>query len=255
MKFAIVEGQRQEAQPSLPGQCPACSQPMVAHCGEVRVWHWAHRGRRECDLWWENETLWHRAWKDIFPTEWQELVQHAESGERHIADVKTPDGWVLEFQHSYLDPAERRSREAFYPKLLWVVDGTRRKRDLSQFRREFEEGMWFGQGQRIRQVWTPGCALLREWTESKAPVFFDFGEPERLWWALARQDSWAHVAPFPRVEFVAAHRLAGGEVYRAFDQFVTDLPRLIAHQERQRMSPAPVVNPLQPRQARRRFRF
>ena len=69
---------------------------MVARCGEVRVRHWAHKGRRLCDPWWENETEWHRAWKDQFPADWQEVVCYAEDGERHIADVKTHAGWVIE---------------------------------------------------------------------------------------------------------------------------------------------------------------
>jgi len=55
-----------------------------------------------CDNWWENETQWHRDWKNHFPVEWQEVVQIAEDGEKHIADVKTSEGWVVEFQHSYL---------------------------------------------------------------------------------------------------------------------------------------------------------
>ena len=51
------------------------------------------KGRRFCDPWWENETEWHRAWKDQFPADWQEIVHHAEDGEKHIADVKT-DRWL-----------------------------------------------------------------------------------------------------------------------------------------------------------------
>ena len=113
MKFALAHGQRQEAQPNLSGECPGCGRPMVARCGEVRVRHWAHKGRRHCDPWWENETEWHRGWKDRFPADWQEIVHPDGDGERHIADVKTGDGWVIEFQHSYIKPEERRSREAF----------------------------------------------------------------------------------------------------------------------------------------------
>src|SRR6266852_5857817 len=140
MKFALVNGQRQEAQPNLLGKCPTCDHPMVAKCGEVKIWHWAHQGRHFCDPWWENETEWHRGWKGQFPVDWQEIVHYAEDRERHIADVKTDRGWILEFQHSYITPEERRSREAFYPKLVWVVDGTRRKRDRNQFVKAFEEG-------------------------------------------------------------------------------------------------------------------
>jgi len=39
-------------------------------------------------------------------------VHRAEDGEKHIADVKTYHGRVIEFQHSYLKPVERRSRQA-----------------------------------------------------------------------------------------------------------------------------------------------
>jgi competence CoiA-like predicted nuclease len=140
VKFARVDGNRQEAQPGLSGECPGCGQPMIAKCGEVRVPHWAHKGRRLCDPWWENETPWHSAWKDQFSAAWQEIVHHAEGGERHIADVKTERGWVIELQHSYLNPPERRARDAFYPKLVWVVNGTRRPRDARQFIEAFNNG-------------------------------------------------------------------------------------------------------------------
>ncbi|WDD92819.1 hypothetical protein Bsp3421_002850 [Burkholderia sp. FERM BP-3421] len=82
---------------------------MVAKCGRVKVWHWAHKGKKPCDPWYESETQWHRDWKDKFPREWQEVVDHdAQSGEIHIADVKTPHGLVLEFQHSPRRPGAQR---------------------------------------------------------------------------------------------------------------------------------------------------
>ena len=110
MRFALVDGQRREAKPDLSGVCPACGSPMVAKCGRFRVHHWAHRGGSDCDPWWENETEGHRNGKDQFPVNWQEVVHPAENGERHIADVKTDQGWVLEFQHSNIHPDERKAR-------------------------------------------------------------------------------------------------------------------------------------------------
>ena len=53
-------------------------------------------------------------WKKCFPEEWQEVVHFAEDGEKHIADVKTPSGLVIEFQHSAIKPEEQLSREGFY---------------------------------------------------------------------------------------------------------------------------------------------
>jgi len=42
MQYALVNGQRVEAQAELiGGVCPHCGAPMVPKCGEVRVKHWA----------------------------------------------------------------------------------------------------------------------------------------------------------------------------------------------------------------------
>src|SRR4029450_10582789 len=41
-KFAIVEGERRGAQRGLSGKCPLCDDAMIAKCGEVGVWQWAH---------------------------------------------------------------------------------------------------------------------------------------------------------------------------------------------------------------------
>src|SRR5882672_8360632 len=195
MKFALVSGQRQEAQPNLSGQCRGCGRPMVARCGEVRVWHWAHKGRLLCNPWCENETKWHRDWKDQFPDDWQEIVHTAGDGERHIADVKTDRGWAIEFQHSSLKPEERRSRDAFYPKLIWVVDGKRRTRDEAQFLNALNEGLPVGAW---RRIFSDRCVLLRGWAGSNAPIFLDFGG-EVLWWLFARStDGSTYVAPYPR---------------------------------------------------------
>src|SRR5690606_34205659 len=135
VKLAIVNGERQEPQPNLVGECPGCEKPVVAKCGELWVWHWAHKGRRRCGPWRENETECHRAWKNRFPTEWQEIVHRADDGERHIADVKTEQGYVIEFQHSPIKLDERQAREDFYKKMLWIVDGTRRSTDKEKFLR------------------------------------------------------------------------------------------------------------------------
>lgn len=213
MKFALVDGQRQEPQPGLSGACIGCGNPMVAKCGEVRIWHWAHRSRHHCDSWWENETEWHRDWKEHYPVNWQEVVHHAEDGERHIADVKTGDDWVIEFQHSYIKPEERRSREAYYPKMVWVVDGLRRKRDESRFQRGLElADAPFGIESPVRMLWADEGALLRDWVGSRAHVFFDFGCDQPFWWIFpisgGRQ---IYAVSCPRSWFIDVHRreLAG----------------------------------------------
>ena len=185
MKFALIDGKKTEATKGAKGLCRLCGSEVVAKCGEVRVKHWAHKGKRACDRWWENETLWHRSWKEQFPEEWQEVIHVDEKGEKHIADVKTKNGWVLEFQHSYLKPEERRAREFFYnkyAKLVWVVDGLRRKTDLSQFKKIIEESPVVRKALEkkifIKRVSHPEkCRLLKEWLNCSAPVFFDFKGP------------------------------------------------------------------------------
>lgn len=232
MKFALFEGQRQVAQPSLSGECPACGHPMIAKCGEVKIWHWSHKGRRICDPWWENETEWHRAWKGQFPVSWQEVIHQADTGEKHIADVKTDQGWVIEFQHSHIKPEERQSRDTFYRRLIWVIDATRRKRDGAQFLNALNRGIPIGSNSLIRKAFSDECVLLREWVGSHAPVFFDFGEGQTLWWLLkGSSDGAAYVAPFSRSNFIEIHRGGATQEARDFDELVKELGRLIRQYE------------------------
>lgn len=201
MKFALAGGQRVEAYPGGRGMCRRCNGEVIAKCGTHRVAHWAHRGMRDCDTWTEKETDWHRAWKNNFPVECQEFIQHdAQSGEKHIADVRTPHGLVIEFQHSHLDPQERHARERFHGNMLWIVDGTRLQRDYPRFndaRERFYGNMvWVVDGTRLQRDYprfdrekgdlTPtkvqGCFLLAfpeecfpaMWLDSSVPVIFDF---------------------------------------------------------------------------------
>src|SRR6267142_4334645 len=232
MKFSLIDGQRQDAQPNLSGKCPACDCPVIAKCGEVRIWHWAHQGKRHCDPWWENESEWHRAWKAQFPESWQEVVHLADSGEKHIADVKTDQGWVIEFQHSYIRPEERRSRDAFYPKLIWVVNGARRKRDSVQFLNALNRGRPIGSNARIRIPLSDECAILSEWAGSRVPVFIDFGLGPTLWWILTgTPDGFADVAPFSRSDFIEIHGGGATQKMREFEEFVNDLRKLASKAE------------------------
>ncbi len=229
MRYALANGQRREAQPGLSGECPSCGRAMVAKCGELKIWHWAHLGRRTCDPWWENETEWHRAWKEQFPVDWQEVIHRAESGEKHIADIKTAQGWVLEFQHSYLKPEERWARDSFYPKLVWVVNGARRNRDRSQFFNAFKVGVPIGAHSLVRRVFSDECGLLREWAGCRAPVFFDFSEESVLWWLLPKSpDGWVHVAKFSRTEFVELHQRGTKQKIDEFAKFLQDIPDLVS---------------------------
>src|SRR5262245_22976949 len=130
------------------------------------------QGTRTCDHWWEPETKWHRDWKNHFPKDRQEVIHTAGNGERHIADVKTESGVVLEFQGSHLRRDERESRESFCQNMVWVVDALKRVRDRPEFLKGTSNNTGFrrflcsakravaaahaGMSPRSRTVFTPG---------------------------------------------------------------------------------------------------
>ncbi len=173
MKFALIENNRVEASPNQKGLCPNCNRPVIAKCGDKNVWHWAHRNLSSCDSWWEPETEWHRNWKNKFPPEWQEKVFFDEdTNEKHIADVYTNYKLVIEFQHSHIDPKERTKREAFYKNMIWVVDGTRLKRDYSRFLKGKEYFKEIRKG--IFRLELPEEYLPSSWLNSGCPIIFDF---------------------------------------------------------------------------------
>lgn len=124
VQFSLVNGIKVPPSPKTEGVCPACGNKTVSKCGSQKLWHWAHASRQSCDPWWENETPWHRAWKSHWPAERQEVIQiSSANGEKHIADVKTASGLVIEFQNSAMNDEELASREAFYGNMVWVING------------------------------------------------------------------------------------------------------------------------------------
>jgi hypothetical protein len=217
LRYALVNDQRHDARASLSGICPGCGQAMTPKCGGLRIHHWAHKGIRSCDPWWEPETPWHRAWKAQFSTAWQEVILRGKNGEKHIADVRTEHGLVLEFQHSAIAPLERQSREAFYRNMVWIVDGTRRKREMPRFeqgRRSLQVSAWRG----VYTTRFPDECFPRDWLDSTVPAFFDFATMEsdppdtaaerRLLWGVlpGRADGQAVIVALDRQRFVLAAR-------------------------------------------------
>ena len=177
MKYALHNNAKVEATPGANGICACCGSELVAKCGSQKVWHWAHKSKKHCDHWWENKTQWHRDWKNYFPQDWQEVVHSAGDGEKHIADVKTPSGLVIEFQHSAINPDEQSSRERFYKKMIWVVNGTRLKTD----REKFASLGWRTPNyyQRHEIDWWDDF-FPRKWRNRSVTVYFDTGNPEYL---------------------------------------------------------------------------
>lgn len=210
MLWANINGARSPPSRGLRAECPVCLRPVIAKCGERRIQHWAHLGERTCDQWWEPETEWHRTWKRKFPDTWHECIMHDVTGEKHIADVRTPDGVVIEFQHSHLRDEERSAREHFYRDMLWVVDGLRLRRDLPRFENGARDLRAIRQG-----IYThPFVDELfpTNWLKASVPVFFDFGAEggspsganRPLWCLLPQPDVGATVLRVSRETFIQA---------------------------------------------------
>lgn len=134
----MKNNERIEAQKGIKNAiCPICEEIVIPKCGQIKIHHWAHKNKENCDPWWENETEWHRQWKDNFPKEYQEIIQYNYiTGEKHVADVKTETGIVLEFQHSYMEITEQRSREEFYKNMIWVIDA---RKYYDKFKKNIEK--------------------------------------------------------------------------------------------------------------------
>lgn len=161
--------------------------------------------------------------------------------------MKTDQGWVIEFQHSYIKPEERQSRDAFYEKLVWVVDATRRKRDAKQFSEALSTGTQLSAEPMLVEVRSDECALLREWTASRAPVFFDFGIEQPLTWCVAgHPDGRAYVGPVSHANFIKLHRDGAVQPAGDFDELVKNVHELVAMYESYRKAQAWKGGSLQP---------
>jgi competence protein CoiA len=117
MMLARLDSQIRTAEPKLAGAtCPLCDGPVVPKCGEVNVWHWAHR-TADCDPWAEPISQWHLSWQELAPKERREVVIG-----NHRADIVTPRGVVVEIQRSHLSVQAIAEREAHYGAMVWIFD-------------------------------------------------------------------------------------------------------------------------------------
>ena len=179
MKFALVNNQRQEAIPKTKGICPGCNAPVIAKCGTKRVHHWAHETKQDCkNDRWEKEGPWHQNWKSQFPQDWQEQIMII-NNEKNIADIKTPQGLVIEFQHSHITPEEQKAREEAYKNMIWVVDGTRLKQDFIRFqerviKKRYLYFILYKKNWKLFSINSYCEVFPKNWIASSVPVIFDF---------------------------------------------------------------------------------
>lgn len=156
--------ERVEPSPNIEATCPGCGEEVIAKCGTINVWHFAHKSGTDCDSWYEPESEWHRDWKNNFPTVNQEVTIRGEMG-YHRADVLTKTELVIELQASTISIEEILEREQFYGDMIWIVKADTFK-DRFDIRFNHEKCIWTFRWKHPRRCW--GLA--------KKPVYLDFGE-------------------------------------------------------------------------------
>ena len=260
MHFALINNNRVEAKPQLQGLCSCCLEPVIAKCGTQKIWHWAHNSKTYCDNWWEPETEWHRIWKNNYPANWQELsLLDERTGEKHIADVRTVHNLVVEFQHSPIDVEERTSREQFYENMIWVVDGTRLKRDYPRFLKGrkncFENQIFYNtDNPKIFRVDLVDWCFPSAWLESSVPVVFDFrgdgslddseGFRNTLYCLFPQVGRYARVAEISRKAFINA--TTNGEWTLRVQEFIKgDIKQDEIERKEQSLRMSPASNKVQ----------
>jgi hypothetical protein len=92
----------------------------------VRVAHWAHTIRPERCARFDHArrmTEWHRRWQSECSDAARVEVAVERAGRRRVADVVTPFGWALEFQHSRIGASVYQARTDHYQgRVAWVFD-------------------------------------------------------------------------------------------------------------------------------------
>lgn len=123
MIYAINDqGFRVAPTPGQAATCPLCKARVRAKCGQIVSWHWSHISSKDCDSWSEGETPWHLGWKRIV-SEVDPSLTEVSMGP-HRADIRLPEGVVIELQHSTISTDDIKSREEFYGRrqMVWIFD-------------------------------------------------------------------------------------------------------------------------------------
>ena len=148
--------------------------------------------------------------------------------------------------------------------MAWVVDGRRRSRDHAQFMAPLRSVRIVHHDPLIALVPPAAGALLRDWKDSKAPVYFDLGNPEptatsdgnAILWRLCPggTNARAYLSPITTQEFMHAYLTPSSfdEMYR---RAVEDVETQALVPPRSPPPPLPAFVPHYTRPLTRRRRF
>ena len=143
MQFALNEkNERINIKDAISGEkycCPCCKSLLIQKKGTLMIWHYAHKSLDNCISYYDNKGEWHRQMQDLFPEKNREIFE-CFGKYRHIYDVLTDNGTIIEFQHSPLSVDDFRKRTKDYvfrsiayktPRPIWVFDYTEREFSIS----------------------------------------------------------------------------------------------------------------------------
>jgi hypothetical protein len=105
--------------------CRCCSSQLQAVLQTDKAKHFRHASTDDCvsstD---DNLLLWHILWQSTVNVKNREYTMK-ENNKRHRADIYIPENdYVIEIQHSHIDPDKIKEREIFYKNIIWIIDGT-----------------------------------------------------------------------------------------------------------------------------------
>lgn len=163
MIWANLNEQRIKATPKLKAICPICKEEVKSKCGSIKIWHWAHISKEDCDNFAESETAWHKNWKEYFPKENQEVIL-----ENHRADIKNKYGLIVELQNSPLNLIELIKRETFYGNMVWILNGKTLGKNF--IIKKYKEGTQYF----FKWKWAP-----KVWIHATKTIYIDISDREK----------------------------------------------------------------------------
>ncbi|WP_270565090.1 competence protein CoiA [Clostridium beijerinckii] len=114
--------------------CPSCHEELVIKSGNVRLKHFAHKIKSDCEEFDNDMSEWHRNWQKKFPIKNREVVLKVDEDNpfaehllktTHRADVLCY-GYAIEFQNSPISSKEFNERNYFYyllrKKVIWIFN-------------------------------------------------------------------------------------------------------------------------------------
>lgn len=184
------------------GKCPKCGNEVIARCGQINIWHWAHKAKKNCD-WYSSESDWHREWKALFPSNRVEVYM-----EGNRADAIDRMGRIWEFQNSYLKGEEIDEREKTYENLLWIWNISNQQK-LITFDKYSEDALYQVDWYKIR---------YQKICNEKSKKFDSYSEADEFREKMKSYGWESNMHSIPFINFQNSTRYQASDIYKEYKQ-------------------------------------